>query len=154
MTTAILFLGQIYWLIISSIPSSLVLLLFILSRKNRLTDREKAKSKKTIKKVIHGFNNLGERVDELNVKDFYKEVYHLWNTYLIHKFSINLSDLSRNKIKQILTDAKITSEDVILMDKILNNCEMSQYSPLTSNVAKETLNDSQILIKNLEKNVT
>ena len=40
------------------------------------------------------------------------------------------------------------------MDKILNNCEMSQYSPLTSNVAKETLNDSQILIKNLEKNVT
>ena len=145
---------KLYWLIISSIPSSLVLLLFILSRKNRLTDREKAKSKKTIKKVIHGFNNLGERIDELNIKDFYKEVYHLWNTYLIHKFSINLSDLSRNKIKQILTDAKITSEDVILMDKILNNCEMSQYSPLTSNVAKETLNDSQILIKNLEKNVT
>ena len=145
---------KLYWLIISSIPSSLVLLIFILSRKNRLTDREKAKSKKTIKKVIHGFNNLGERIDELNIKDFYKEVYHLWNTYLIHKFSINLSDLSRNKIKQILTDAKITSEDVILMDKILNNCEMSQYSPLTSNVAKETLNDSQILIKNLEKNVT
>ena len=145
---------KLYWLIISSIPSSLVLLLFILSRKNRLTDREKAKSKKTIKKVIHGFNNLGERIDELNIKDFYKEVYHLWNTYLIHKFSINLSDLSRIKIKQILTDAKITSEDVILMDKILNNCEMSQYSPLTSNVAKETLNDSQILIKNLEKNVT
>ena len=145
---------KLYWFIISSIPCALALLLFILSRKNRLTDREKAKSEKTIKKVIHGFNNLGEKIDELNTKDFYKEVYYLWNTYLIHKFSINLSDLSRNKIKQILTDAKITSEDVILMDKILNNCEMSQYSPLTSNVAKETLNDSQILIKNLEKNVS
>ena len=31
---------------------------------------------------------------------------------------------------------------------------MSQYSPLTSNIAKETLKDSQILIENLEKNVS
>ena len=39
------------------------------------------------------------------------------------------------------------------MDKILNNCEMSQYSPLTNKMAKETLYESQNLIKNLEKNV-
>ena len=110
--------------------------------------------KKAIKKIIQGFNSLNERIDELNIKDFYKEVYQLWNTYLIHKFSINLSDLNRNKINQILTDSNVSSEDVILMDKILNSCEMSQYSPLTSNVAKETLKDSQILIENLEKNVS
>ena len=145
---------KLYWIAISSIPSSLALLLFILSSKNRLTDREKVISKKTIKKVILDFNNLNERIDELNIKDFYKEVYQLWNTYLIHKFSINLADLNRKKINQILIDSKISSEDVILMDKILNNCEMSQYSPLTNQVAKETLKDSQILIENLEKNVS
>ena len=145
---------KLYWIIISSIPSSLALLLFILSSKNRFTDREKIIGKKAIKKIIQGFNSLNEKIDELNIKDFYKEVYQLWNTYLIHKFSINLSDLNRNKIKQILTDSNVSSEDVILMDKILNNCEMSQYSPLTNQVAKETLKDSQILIENLEKNVS
>ena len=30
---------------------------------------------------------------------------------------------------------------------------MSQYSPLTNKMAKETLHESQNLIKNLEKNV-
>ena len=145
---------KLYWIIISSIPSSLALLLFILNSKNRFTDREKIIGKKAIKKIIQGFNSLNEKIDELNIKDFYKEVYQLWNTYLIHKFSINLSDLNRNKIKQILTDSNVSSEDVILMDKILNNCEMSQYSPLTNQVAKETLKDSQILIENLEKNVS
>ena len=37
------------------------------------------------------------------------------------------------------------------MDKILNICEMSQYSPLTNEMAKETLHESQSLIKILKK---
>ena len=41
---------KLYWIAISSIPSSLALLLFILSSKNRLTDREKVIS-----------NGLGKR---------------------------------------------------------------------------------------------
>ena len=38
------------------------------------------------------------------------------------------------------------------MDEILNICEMSQYSPLTSKDAQKTLNKSEDLIKKLEKN--
>jgi hypothetical protein len=144
---------KLYWVIIGSIPSCLLLLIFILNSKNRFTDRNKANSKKIIKKVIQDFNNLNQNIENLDVKEFYKEIYQLWNTYLVNKFFLELSDLSRDKIKQLLTDTQISSEDVELMDKILNKCEMSQYSPLTNQIAKETLDNSQVLIENLEKNV-
>ena len=42
---------KLYWIIISLIPSTLALLLFILSSKNRFTDREKIIGKKAIKKT-------------------------------------------------------------------------------------------------------
>ena len=125
----------------------------ILTNKNKFTDQEKIKLKKIIKEVNNGLDKLNENIDQTESKIFYQEIYRLWNIYLVNKFQIKLSELNRGKIKDILIQENISKENVELMDKILNNCEMSQYSPLTNKMAKETLHESQNLIKNLEKNV-
>ena len=107
-----MFWSKLYWSIIFSIPIGLIFLLIILSNKNRFTDKEKIKVKKIIKKVNQEFNNLNNNIDQISVTDFYKEISKLWNIYLTNKYQIKLSDLSRDKIKEIL------KEKVIILKKI------------------------------------
>jgi hypothetical protein len=147
-----IFGSKLYWTIIFSIPIGLIFLLIILSNKNRFKDKEKIKVKKIIKKVNQEFNNLNNNIDQISVTEFYKEISKLWNIYLTNKYQIKLSELSRDKIKEILRENSVSSDDISLMDKILNNCEMAQYSPLTNQLAKESLEESQNLIQKFEKN--
>ena len=89
----------------------------------------------------------------MNNNDFFKEIYKLWNVYLLNKYEIKLSELNREKIKEILIESNVSEENVEAMDKILNVCEMAQYSPLSNEDAEKTLENSQDLIKKLEGNV-
>ena len=123
----------------------------ILTNKNKFTDQEKIKLKKIIKEVNNGLDKLNENLDQTESKTFYQKIYRLWNIYLVNKFQIKLSELNRGKIKDILIQENISKENVELMDKILNNCEMSQYSPVTNKMAIETLHESQTLLKILKK---
>ena len=142
-----------YWAFLGSFPSLLLLFILLISNKEKFTDKDKTKLKKIIKQVDKGFNDMIQDFNTTENVDFFKEIYKLWNIYLINKYNIKPSDLSREKIKDILLKSKINIENVNAMDEILNICELAQYSPLTSEDAQKTLNKSEDLIKKLEKNV-
>ena len=110
--------------------------------------------RKTIKQVQKGFRDIKQGYNTMDNDDFFKEIYKLWNVYLLNKYEIKLSDLNREKIKEILVESNVPNENVEAMDKILNVCEMAQYSPLSNEDAKKTLEDCEDLIKKLEGNVT
>ena len=141
-----------YWAFLGSFPSLLLLFILLISNKEKFTDKDKTKLKKIIKQVDKGFNDMIQDFNTTENVDFFKEIYKLWNIYLINKYNIKPSDFSREKIKDILLKSKINIENVNAMDEILNICEMAQYSPLTSKDAQKTLNKSEDLIKKLEKN--
>ena len=103
---------RMYWTIISSIPISLVIILLVLTNKNKFTDQEKIKLKKIIKEVNTGLDKLNENIDQTESKIFYQEIYRLWNIYLVNKFQIKLSELNRGKIKDILIQENISKENV------------------------------------------
>ena len=109
--------------------------------------------RKTIKLVQKGFRDIKQGYSTMNNNDFFKEIYKLWNVYLLNKYEIKLSELNREKIKEILIESNVSEENVEAMDKILNVCEMAQYSPLSNEDAEKTLENSQDLIKKLEGNV-
>ena len=142
-----------YWAFLGSFPSLLLLFILLISNKEKFTDKDKTKLKKIIKQVDKGFNDMIQDFNTTENVDFFKEIYKLWNIYLINKYNIKPSDFSREKIKDILLKSKINIENVNAMDEILNICEMAQYSPLSSKDAQKTLNKSEDLIKKLEKNV-
>ncbi|MEJ6754879.1 MAG: BatD family protein [Flavobacteriales bacterium] len=142
-----------YWSILGSFPLSLIFLILFLNNKDRFLNKEKAHLRKTIKQVQSSFRAIKQDFSNMNQNDFFKEIYKLWNIYLLNKYDIKLSELSRDKIKEILTKSNVPTENVEAMDKILNVCEMSQYSPLSNEDAEKTLEDCENLIKNLEKNV-
>ena len=142
-----------YWSILGSFPLSLIFLILFLNNKDRFLNKEKAHLRKTIKQVQSSFRAIKQDFSSMDQNDFFKEIYKLWNIYLLNKYDIKLSELSRDKIKEILTKSNVPTENVEAMDKILNVCEMSQYSPLSNEDAEKTLEDCENLIKNLEKNV-
>ena len=142
-----------YWSIMGSFPVTLLLLILFLNNKDKFLDKEKAQLRKTIKLVQKGFRDIKQGYSTMNNNDFFKEIYKLWNVYLLNKYEIKLSELNREKIKEILIESNVSEENVEAMDKILNVCEMAQYSPLSNEDAEKTLENSQDLIKKLEGNV-
>jgi hypothetical protein len=142
-----------YWSVMSSFPLTLLLLILFLNNKDRFLNKEKTLLRKTIKQVQKGFREIKQSYSTMDKNDFFKEVYKLWNVYLLNKYEIKLSDLNREKIKEILIESNVPKENVEAMDKILNVCEMAQYSPLSNEDAEKTLEDCEDLIKKLEGNV-
>ena len=142
-----------YWSIMGSFPVTLLLLILFLNNKDKFLNKEKAQLRKTIKQVQKGFRDIKQEYSTMNNNDFFKEIYKLWNVYLLNKYEIKLSELNRDKIKEILIKSNVFEENVAAMDKILNVCEMAQYSPLSNEDAEKTLENSQDLIKKLEGNV-
>ena len=143
----------LYWSIIGSFPMILILFILFLDNKDRFLNKEKTHLRKTIKQVQRGFRDIKQGYSTLDNNEFFKEVYKLWNIYLLNKYEIKLSDLNREKIKEILMESNVSMENVEAIDKILNVCEMAQYSPLSNEDAEKTLEDCEDLIKKLEGNV-
>jgi len=142
-----------YWSVMGSFPITLLLLILFLNNKDRFLNKEKTHMRKTIKQVQKGFKEIKQSYSTMGNNDFFKEVYKLWNVYLLNKYEIKLSDLNREKIKAILIESNVPKENVEAMDKILNVCEMAQYSPLSNEDAEKTLENCEDLIKKLEGNV-
>ena len=142
-----------YWSVMGSFPIILLLLILFLNNKDRFLNKEKTHMRKTIKQVQKGFKEIKQSYSTMDNNDFFKEVYKLWNVYLLNKYEIKLSDLNREKIKAILIESNVPKENVEAMDKILNVCEMAQYSPLSNEDAEKTLENCEDLIKKLEGNV-
>ena len=142
-----------YWSVMGSFPITLLLLILFLNNKDRFLNKEKTHMRKTIKQVQKGFKDIKQSYSTMDNNDFFKEIYKLWNVYLLNKYEIKLSELNREKIKAILIESNVPKENVEAMDKILNVCEMAQYSPLSNEDAEKTLEDCEDLIKKLEGNV-
>tara|TARA_Y100000992_G_C21259395_1_gene490396 strand:- start:75 stop:1853 length:1779 start_codon:yes stop_codon:yes gene_type:complete len=142
-----------YWVIMGSFPITLLLLILFLNNKDRFLNKEKNHVRKTIKEFQRGFRDIKQGYSTLDKNDFFKEVYKLWNIYLLNKYEIKLSELNREKIKEILMESNVSIENVEAIDKILNVCEIAQYSPLSDEDAEKTLEDCEDLIKKLEGNV-
>ncbi len=142
-----------YWSVMGSFPITLLLLILFLNNKDRFLNKEKVLMKKTIKQVQKGFKDIKQSYSSMDKNDFFKDVYKLWNVYLLNKYEIKLSNLNREKIKEILIESNVQIENVEAMVKILSVCEMAQYSPLSNEDAEKTLEDCEDLIKKLEGNV-
>ena len=109
--------------------------------------------KEIIKQVNESFKLAKNHLDDKENNSFYKEIYKLWTIYLSNKFKLEIAVLSKEKINASLIEAGIKEDDIKSLDKILNNCEMAQYSPLSSSDAQYSYDQSQLLFNQFEKDV-
>jgi len=76
---------------------------------------------------------LGEAKKSLGQKEaFYIALEKALHNYLKGKLHIETSELSKERIKTLLTQKGVDNETIIEFTSILNNCELARYTPITN----------------------
>lgn len=80
-----------------------------------------------------------EFMQAANKNQFYEEIQRaLWG-YVSYKLSINVSDLSRENVKNIMQQHNVNIDDTNEFVSIIDKCEFARYAPPHEDEAMETL---------------
>ena len=132
----------------------MILLLFLVffSNKEKFTNSEKTLLKQINKQTQIQLTKAEVNFSSNSLDQFYKEIYSLWISLISKKYSIDMAELNRSSIYQVLEKNKVNPDIIRSIDEILTKCEMAQYSPLSSDDADICLSKTKELVQNLKDN--
>jgi hypothetical protein len=91
--------------------------------------------------------NLGDQ------QSFYESLERAMHNYLKAKLHIQTSEMSKERILEILSEKKVSSETSAEFIAVLKSCEFARYTP-TSNTAQEEDYDKAVkVISKLDKDL-
>ncbi|MEC7005439.1 MAG: BatD family protein, partial [Bacteroidota bacterium] len=141
-----------YWGLLASSPLILLLFLVFFSNKEKFTNSEKTLLKQINKQTQIQLTKAEVNFISNSLDQFYKEIYSLWISLISKKYSIDMAELNRSSIYQVLEKNKVNPDIIRSIDEILTKCEMAQYSPLSSDDADICLSKTKELVQNLKDN--
>ena len=141
-----------YWGLLASSPVILLLFLVFFSNKEKFTNSEKTLLKQINKQTQVQLSKAEVNFSSNSLDQFYKEIYSLWISLISKKYSIDMAELNRSSIYQVLEKNKVNPDIIRSIDEILTKCEMAQYSPLSSDDADICLSKTKELVQNLKDN--
>ncbi|MBP7477796.1 MAG: protein BatD [Chitinophagales bacterium] len=131
-----------------------VLLLGLLLVRKRFHDLESDAiymgNKRATKIARARLNNAKKFLDKNDKASFYNEVVRGVNSYVGNKFQIDPSNISRDNIAQTLASRNIDSSTIDTVIQVIDNCEMSLFSPVSSDDMAKTYEDAVQLITRIE----
>jgi BatD DUF11 like domain len=95
---------------------------------------------------------LSEAQKQINHKEpFYIALEKAMHNFLKAKLSIETSDMSKDKISEILLLRNANSETISEFISLTENCELARYAPSTSVTIQQDYDKAVEIISNLEK---
>ena len=142
-----------YYLALGS-PLLLFILFFFIKRK---TGEEKNEAelthKNASKSALARLSKAEEHLKNNNDSEYFEELHNAIDGYLSHKFKIPVSGLNKKRIEEELTKISIDVTTITVLLKVLNDCEMTRFAPLSHSDAETTLTTTKTLINEIEKHV-
>lgn len=142
-----------YYLALGS-PFLLFIVFFFIKRK---TGQEKNEAelthKNASKSALARLSKAEEHLKNKNDSEYFEELHNAINGYLSHKFKIPVSGLNKKRIEEELTKISINITTITALLKVLNDCEMARFAPLSHSDAETTLSATKSLINEIEKHV-
>jgi len=134
-----------------SIPFFLIFLTVLFSRNIKKSNDQSFKSRKA---NVLAKKHLSEAKLNLENKDiFYISLEKALINFFKLKFSIQSSELSKEKIKELLIENKIDKAMVELFLKLIESCEYARYTPSSTNAIKKDYDNSVQLISEIDKQI-
>lgn len=142
------FKSSLFWVgITTPFVLAIVSLLFISFRpQNQNEDKKKNAGKNVYKTLKVAEQKLSEN-DNLG---FYDELYKGIMHYLSNRLETPFSDLTKESIDDKINNNEL-SKGIL---RIIEECEMAKYTPVTSAGAQETMNQTKALIQQIEDHVS
>ena len=144
------FESEIFYLLISS-PFAMVIAFVILTaykrkRKSSFTETQRVQHKE-IDKMI---NTAKESLNDKNV--FYDLIEKAVYKTLLLKFSLNIDNLNKEKIKSTLRVKGIDEKNISKIIQLIENCENAKYSRSSNSIMNNDLNTAKEIISLIQKN--
>ena len=95
---------------------------------------------------------LSEAKKQLGTKEaFYVALEKALHNYLKAKLKIETSDISREKITELLKKEGVNENDINSFIDVFNSCDMARYSPVTEVGMKDDFEKSKSVITQIDK---
>lgn len=95
---------------------------------------------------------LSEAEKQLGNKEaFYEALERALHNYLKAKLGVETSDISRDKITDLLKNKQINNTNITSFIDVLNDCDFARYTPITNVQMKEEYEKAKQVITQLDK---
>ena len=145
----VFFQSQFFYAIVTT-PFILLLsfLLFTTYKRNKKessSELVRIEERKINKMIISAKESIGDKVL------FYDKIEKAIIKSLIVKFSIRMDSLNKEKIQQIGHQKGLSKDDVLLIIKLIENCEKARYSRSSDSIMNKDLEISKKVISSILK---
>ena len=145
----VFFQSQFFYAIVTT-PFILLLsfLLFTTYKRNKKessSELVRIEERKINKMIISAKESIGDKVL------FYDKIEKAIIKSLIVKFSIRMDSLNKEKIQQIGRDKGLSKDDVLLIIKLIENCEKAKYSRSSDSIMNKDLEIAKKVISSILK---
>ncbi|MGG6229455.1 BatD family protein [Tenacibaculum sp. SDUM215027] len=86
-----------------------------------------------------------------NKEAFYEALERALHNYLKAKLGVETSDISREKITDLLANKNVNKETINSFIKVFNNCDFARYTPITNVQMKEEYEKAKQVITQLDR---
>ena len=117
--------------------------------KNQVELTHKNASKYALARLV----NAEKYLKDNNHLEYFEELHNAIDGYLSHKFKIPVSGLNKKRIEEELTKISVDISSITTLFKVLNDCEMARFAPLSHSDAETTLTTTKTLINKIDKHV-
>lgn len=125
-----LFGSQIYFVILTLIFFFYLLLeKFLSKRVQRNRDVAGVRSRKANKIAKARLKSAGQLLKEGLYSAFYEELHRAVLGYVSDKLNLSLSDISRDKIEELLVSRGVKEENIVQLLSLIEQCEYARYAP-------------------------
>ncbi|MDX8552086.1 BatD family protein [Tenacibaculum sp. 1B UA] len=95
---------------------------------------------------------LSEAQKQLGNKEaFYEALERALHNYLKAKLGVETSDISREKITDLLANKNVNKETINSFIQVFNNCDFARYTPITNVQMKEEYEKAKQVITQLDR---
>ena len=145
-----IFFQSRFFYVIATTPFVLLLslLLFTTYKKNRKKSSNeliRIQERQINRMIDSAKESIGDKVS------FYDKIEKAIMKSLIVKFSIRMESLNKEKIEQIGKEKGLIKEDVILIIKLIENCEKAKYSRSSNSLMNKDLENAKKAISSILK---
>lgn len=144
------FESQLFYVLVSS-PFAMVIAFVMLTTYTRSRKSSTIELQKTQEKEINKMIDAAKK--SLNDKNiFYDLIEKVLLKTLLLKFSINIENFNKEKIKSISRDKGIDEKTISKIIQLIENCESAKYSRSSNSIMKNDLKNAKEVINLILKN--
>jgi hypothetical protein len=147
------FYGSTLFYILSVLPFLCIPVIVLFKKKKEAIDGDVAGNKiKLSNKLAKKY--LSEAQKEIGNKEpFYIALEKAMHNFLKAKINIETSEMSKEKISEILLERKANPDAITSFINLTENCEFARYAPSSSTAIQQDYDKAVAIISELEKQI-